>query len=229
MGNRGLLRHPVPRVQGGIWGGLDRPAGANLTVLSFRNRQGRKSMPDRRDLLAGAGLFFGASLAPPLAKALAAEASTLPGFTASHAVFNDGQRALVAAISDRIIPATDTPGAVAAGVPAFIEMMLADWYSAGDRTDFLAGLAVLDAFAARGHGKAFVALTPEQQDSVLTAAMHEMMPGLAAGFFNQCRQLVILGYYSSEIGCKQERSYLPVPGRYDGAYPVAKAGRIFSS
>lgn len=187
-------------------------------------------MPNRRDLLAGAGLFFGANLAPPLARALAAEAAPPPaGFTASHAVFSDSQRALVSAICDRIIPATDTPGAVAAGVPAFMEMMLADWYSDGDRMDFMNGLAAVDSFAAKQGGKTFVSLPPDRQDAILTAAMHEMMPGLAAGHFNQCRQMVILGYYSSEIGCKQERVYLPVPGRYDGAYPYAQVNRVFSS
>lgn len=186
-------------------------------------------MPDRRDLLAGAGLFFGASLSPPLARALAAEAASPAGFTASQTIFNDAQRALVTAICDRIIPATDTPGAVAAGVPAFMEMMLADWYSPGDRMDFLAGLAAIDGFAGKQGGKVFAALPPPQQDAALTAAMHEMMPGLASGFFNQCRQMVMLGYYTSEIGCKQERAYLPVPGRYDGAYPYAQTGRIFSS
>jgi hypothetical protein len=188
-------------------------------------------MPDRRDLLAGAGLFFGASLASPLARALAAEVSAPPaaGFTASRAVLSDAQRAQLGALCDRVIPATDTPGAIAAGVPAFIELMLADWYSPGDRMDFLAGLAALDGFATKTYRKAFAALTPQQQDSVLTTAMHEMMPGLAAGFFNHCRQMIILGYYTSEIGCKQERAYLPVPGRYDGAYPYAQVGRVFSS
>jgi hypothetical protein len=185
-------------------------------------------MPDRRDLLAGAGAFFGAALAPPLARALAAE-SPPPGFAASQAVLRNDQRALVTAICDRIVPATDTPGAVAAGVPAFIEMMLADWYSAGDRLNFLAGLAALDDFSGKQDGTPFAARPPDQQDDLLTTAMHQMMPGLAAGFFDHCRQLVLLGYYTSEIGCKQERIYLPVPGRYDGAYLYAKAGRIFSS
>jgi len=183
--------------------------------------------PDRRDLLAGAVAFFGASLAPPLARALGAESA--PGFTAPQALFNDDQRALVTAICDRIVPVTDTPGAVAAGVPAFIEMMLVGWYSVGDRVDFLTALAALDAYARKEDGMPFVGLPPDQQDGVLDAAMHQMMPGLAVGFFNQCRQLVLLGYYSSEIGCKQERIYLPLPGHYDGAYPIAKAGRIFSS
>jgi hypothetical protein len=186
------------------------------------------TMPDRRDLLAGAALFFGTSLAPPLAKALSA-ADNPVGFTASHAVLNDGQRALVTAVCDRIVPATDTPGAVAAGVPAFIEMMLTDWYSGGDRMDFLAGLTELDGFAMRGYGKVFAALPAQQQDSVLTTAMHGMMQGLASGFFDHCRQMVVLGYYSSEIGCRQERVYLPVPGRYDGAYLYSQVGRVFSS
>lgn len=191
-------------------------------------------MPDRRDLLAGAGALFGTSLAAPLAKALAAEGPVRMidaprGFSASSAVFSGEIRALLAAVSDRILPATDTPGAVAAGVPAFIEMMMADWYSQGDRLDFLAGLIALDDFARRQNGQPFAALAPERQDAVLTAAMNQMMAGLPVGFFTHCRQLVLLGYYTSEIGCKQERIYLPVPGRYDGAYLYSSAGRIFSS
>ena len=158
-----------------------------------------------------------------------AAADTGPGFSASHAVFTADQRAQLAAISERIMPTTDTPGAIAAGVPAFIEMMLADWYAEGERNEFLAGLKTFDDFARAQHAKNFVALPAEQQDAALKCAMGGMMPGLAAGFFNHCRQMVMLGYYTSEIGCKQERAYLPVPGRYDGAYPYAQVGRVFSS
>lgn len=194
-------------------------------------------MPDRRALLAGAGALFGTSLAAPLARALAADAvpagvgmvDAPRGFSASRPVFSADTRALLAAVCERIMPTTDTPGAGAAGVPAFIEMMMADWYSQGDRMDFLAGLIALDDFARGQNGAGFATLTPDHQDAVLTAAMNQMMPGLPAGFFDHCRQLVILGYYTSEIGCKQERIYLPVPGRYDGAYLYASAGRIFSS
>ena len=189
-------------------------------------------LADRRDLLAGFSAFIGASLATPLERALAAGAADVaagPGFTASHAVFSTDQRALVAAICERIMPTTDTPGAIAAGVPAFIEMMLADWYGEGDRTEFFAGLKTFDDFARAQHAKSFVALPAEQQDAVLRSAMGGMMPGLSVTHFEHCRQLVLLGYYTSEIGCRQERVYLPVPGRYDGHYPYAQVKRIFSA
>jgi len=179
---------------------------------------------DRRDLLAAGIALLGAELVTPLARALAAEA--VPGFSASQAQFTPEQRAQVAAISERIIPTTDTPGAISAGVPAFIEMMLADWYSPQERDDFLNGLGVVEGRAWIQYEKTFPALTPQEQDEILTIAMQEHLGG---DFFNHCKQMTILGYYTSEIGCKQERVYVPVPGHYDGRYPYAQVRRVFSS
>ena len=178
---------------------------------------------DRRGLLQGAAAFLGVELAAPLARALAAE----PGFAASHNAFSAEQRALVSAISERIVPTTDTPGAIAAGVPAFMEMMLADWYEPTDRQEFMNGLGVFEGSARIQFAKPFAEIAPEEQDLVLTQAMTGKIQGLPISFFEHCRQLVVLGYYTSEIGCKQERVYLPVPGHYDGKYPYA--GRVFSS
>jgi gluconate 2-dehydrogenase gamma chain len=177
---------------------------------------------DRRGLLATAGALLGAEIVAPLSRALAAD--TVPGFTASQAQFTPDQRAFVSAISERIIPTTDTPGAVTAGVPAFIEMMLADWYAPQDRDDFLNGMGVIEGTAWVQHEKPFAALPADQQDAILTQAQR-----FGSDFFNHCRQMVILGYYTSEVGCKQERVYVPVPGHYDGKYPYAQVRRVFSS
>jgi hypothetical protein len=185
-------------------------------------------MNDRRDILRNFAVLLGAELCGPLAQALAQDIPSITGgFAASRSVFSAAQTAQVTAICDRIVPVTDTPGAVAAGVPAFIEMMLADWYAPKERDDFLAGFVALenDCFARFGHGLA--AATPARQDIVLTAAMNGGVGGLPPGFFEHCRQLVFLGYYSSEIGCRQERIYLPLPQRFDGFYPYP--GKVFSS
>src|ERR1700753_3724890 len=118
------------------------------------------SFLDRRDLLSVAIALFGASLAAPLARA----AEMVPGFAASHTVFTADQRALVAAISERIVPTTDTPGAIAAGVPAFIEMMLADWYETEARNAFVDGIGWVDGHARVRFNLGFAALTAYEQD-----------------------------------------------------------------
>src|SRR2546427_8572311 len=50
------------------------------------------------------------------------------------------QNETVATIAELIIPKTDTPGARDAGVPAFIDVMLADWGDDEQRQFFTAGL-----------------------------------------------------------------------------------------
>src|SRR5467141_4865851 len=54
------------------------------------------------------------------------------------------QNETVATIAELIIPKTDTPGAREAGVPAFIDVMVADWGDDDQRKMFAAGLANVD-------------------------------------------------------------------------------------
>lgn len=185
-------------------------------------------MIDRRDALAGIVAMFGATLFAPIARAASVQVAVIDTGPPSSAVFTAGQRALVSALSERVIPTTDTPGAIAAEVPQFIEKLLADWARPEDKEPILVGLDAIEARSRRDYKAAAADVTPEQQDALLTLAMNDQLPG-GADFFDKFRQLVITGYYTSEIGITQEREYLPVPGKYDGAYPYAKVTKVFSS
>ena len=185
-------------------------------------------MIDRRDALAGMAAMFGTALFAPIARAAAAQTVPISDGPPSSPVFSDSQRALVSALSERVMPTTDTPGAIAAGVPAFIEKMLADWALPDDRKPILAGLDAIEARSQADYKLPAAKATPEQQDALLTLAMENKLPG-GADFFDKFRQLVITGYFTSEIGITQEREYLPVPGRYDGAYPYSQVNKVFSS
>ncbi|WP_294194190.1 gluconate 2-dehydrogenase subunit 3 family protein [uncultured Sphingomonas sp.] len=191
-------------------------------------------MIDRRQALGGIAAMFGASLYAPLARAAAAAATKGGGIPVisegppSVQVFTPAQRTLMTALSDRIVPTTDTPGAIAAGVPQYIEKLLADWSTPEDRVPIVAGLDALAARAQADYKKTAAQLTPVQMDALLTLAMDDKLPGGAA-FFEPFRQMVIAGYYTSEIGITQEREYLPVPGSYDGAFPYSKVNKVYSS
>lgn len=185
-------------------------------------------MIDRRGALAGMVAAFGASVFAPLARAVAYQPNPVINTGPPAPVFTAAQRALVAALSERVIPTTDTPGAIAAGVPDYIEHMLGDWAIDDERGTILGGLAAIDARSMADYRTPAVKATAAQQDALLTLAMNDKLPG-ASEFFPAFKQLVLTGYYTSEVGITKEREYLPVPGDYDGAYPYAKVMRIFSS
>lgn len=189
-------------------------------------------MIDRRTALGGVVAMFGAGLFAPLARAAAAAAQQAPGIPVisegapSSAVFSPAQRQLVSLLSERVIPTTDTPGAIAAEVPQFIEKMLADWALPADRVPILAGLDAIEARSMKDYKVSAVKATPVQQDALLTLAMNDQIPSGAA-FFDAFRQLVISGYYTSEIGMTQEREYLPVPGEYNGQFPYSQINKVY--
>lgn len=189
---------------------------------------------DRRHALAGITAMFGSALFAPIARAAGAveqARGAIPVISdgpPSMAVFTPTQRATMVALSERVIPTTDTPGAIAAKVPEFIEKMLADWASPDDKTPIIAGLNAIEARSQSVNKLSAAKATAAQQDMLLTEAMEGVLPEGRA-FFEPFRQLVITGYYTSEIGITQEREYLPVPGEYNGAYPYSNVNKVYSA
>jgi hypothetical protein len=137
-----------------------------------------------------------------------------------------------------ILPATDTPGAREAGVPAFIEHMLADWFEPDERRMFVDGLARLDALARAKGASAFAAASEAQQGEILGALEQEALggdpgPSFLTGyrlptaaprvFFKALKELVLVGYYTSQIGATQELHWNPVPGRFEPCAHLAPA------
>src|SRR5437016_5729557 len=78
-------------------------------------------------------------------------------------VLDPHQSETVATIAELIIPATDTPGARAAQVHRFIDLLLAEWAPDEDRASFLKGLADVDARARTAFGVDFLAATAAQR------------------------------------------------------------------
>lgn len=151
----------------------------------------------RRDFLLQSALYGGAlwaALNVPRPRALAAAAaSTKP------LVLTPEQWTLVEAISGRIIPSDDEPGAVEAGVVNFIDKALANEDQALAPV-YAAGLPGVDAVAKARFQKSFVALAPADQDVVLAAlesgdaAGWPKIPVPAKDFFAAVRAHTVFGF-----------------------------------
>lgn len=131
---------------------------------------------------------------------------------------------LLEQVADTMIPGTDTPGAIAAGAPAFIRDMLTDWASASTRTEIIGVLEAIERQAWAQSGAGFLELSPEQRLAVLKRfdedALSRQDPAYA-----KFKYLVLVGYYQSEIGATQELRYELVPGSWRSCLPLNEVGR----
>src|SRR6202162_3503045 len=87
--------------------------------------------------------------------------------TAALKAFNPHQNATVVTISELIIPQTDTPGAKAARVNEFIDLILTEWYDEEEKSIFLTGLTEVDARSQDLFGKDFVDCAEKPQAEIL--------------------------------------------------------------
>jgi len=166
---------------------------------------GRHSL-NRRDILQLATMF-GLSLAIP---GLAAKAPAAP--------MTPDELLLIGEVSELIIPTTDTGGALAAGVPEFVKMMLSDWFSEAERESFISGMHEFSSGALEKYGKKFGELPASQKDQyfgeLLATAEAALTSTNDAGagsvgaprtpFVLLMKRLTIFGYYTSELGATIE-------------------------
>src|SRR5262245_56337775 len=82
--------------------------------------------------------------------------------------FNADQMALIATISELIIPTDDhSPGAIAAEVPQFIDLMISESYAETKKT-WTDGLAAMDKLSQEKNAALFSKATKEQQNAIRT-------------------------------------------------------------
>jgi len=164
------------------------------------------------------------------------EALLSPGGTIREGVsfFTPAQREAMTAFADRIIPTTDTPGAIETGTVEFIEIVVSELFEVEDRERFLRGLRHLDEHTESLSGVRFAHAGEATQTAVLEGLQAEGNAlREAAGddedvpdsFFHQARRLVLEGYYTSEVGMKEELGFVEIPGRFEGAAPLTSVTR----
>jgi hypothetical protein len=127
------------------------------------------------------------------------------GANASN-VFTPRQRELVRSLCETVLPETETPGALTAKVDDFISDTLELWCTPPERRAFLTGL---DAFAqncSTALGRDFTNLSAadrlaylEPLDRDAVEARNQRVDPLP--FFGTLKELTLIGYYTSEVGC----------------------------
>jgi len=150
----------------------------------------------------------------------------------------DTDMPLLDEIGEIIIPSSGgTQGAKAAGIGAYMMLMVHDCYTPKDREIFLNGLNTVDAICAKQFKNSFVHLKADQKQEILEQIQAEALAykldnsskeQTLPQYFDMLKSLTISGYFSSEIGMTEARKYLPIPGRFESCIPYKKGDGVWA-
>ncbi len=171
-----------------------------------------------------------------------------------QAGFTSENIALLDEVGETIIPTTDTPGAKATGVGAFMQTIVTDCYTKAEQETFYKGMSQLEEACDKMHDKSFLKCTPEQRKALLMSLEKEAKDfnvlrddnekvsrenarktnnphyvGTPSHYYSMMKQLTLLGYFTSEIGSTKALRFLPVPGKYIGDFPYKKGDKAWAS
>lgn len=193
---------------------------------------------NRRDFFGGAALLALAVGVPP---AVVHYSDLDPSDEPS-----DRQRAMIASVSQLVIPRTDTAGAGDVGVGDFVILALAHGLE-GSRAPVAAdAMPNLASFQRRDGSLRHLDWLEMQLDqraagdfqkadagrriAALRALDGEAFAeGVRAHPWRTIKGLILTGYYTSEIGGSKELNYELVPGRWDPDLPLTPAMHAYSS
>jgi gluconate 2-dehydrogenase gamma chain len=123
--------------------------------------------------------------------------------------FSEAEMRAIGRIADLLIPATDTPGALAAGVPDYIDEIVS--VNQEHQEPYRSGLCWLNMRSRELFGKAFIELGEAQQVAMLTPLSEAVDAGrvstMGERFFHLIKSMTADGYYTSYVGLVQELGY----------------------
>ncbi len=186
---------------------------------------------NRRDALSRVALILGGTVIGAgsfLEGCRPADKKTITGLS-----FTDQDIEYLDEIAETIIPATDTPGAKAAKVGAFMSLMVTDCYEEKEQRIFIEGMNTINNESKKKFDKVFMQLSATDKADMLTVIDKETKeynknkkPEDPVHYFRLIKELTVLGYFTSEPGATQALNYIETPGRYEGCIPYKKGDRI---
>lgn len=142
------------------------------------------------------------------------------------------QTGVLIGLVDGILPATDTPGAVDAGVPEFFDLMLKDYFTEEARNVVLAGLEGVDETCREIYGHPWDGLDAEQKEAFVERldleAIEQRRGSGPPHFFGIVKEMTLWGYFFSEAGAAQLQRFEISPGPFEGCIDFDEVGRAWT-
>lgn len=176
-------------------------------------------MQTRRDLLRGLIISVGGAAALSACGGAARLTATATG--SSGRFYTANEMALVSRLSDLIIPRTETPGALDANVPGYLDGLMSDWASADTRSAHREALQQVAARLDAATGN-FLSIDPDRAEQALADLdSAAFAPGNGLEGYRALKGYITQAYFATEEGALQELKWVAVPGRWDASVDVS--------
>ncbi len=172
--------------------------------------------------------------------------------------FTESDIAFLDEVGDTILPTTKSPGAKAAQIGKYMEIMVNDCYDEADQKTFHVGIKQLDEASEKMFKTGFMKATPQQRHDLLVSLDKEAKEyqktksdfdraenekekaEIAKGnkdykkekksshYFTMMKQLTLHGYFTSKIGATEALRHIAVPTKYEGCVPYKKGDRAWA-
>lgn len=171
--------------------------------------------------------------------------------------FDADQINVIAEVAERILPATDTPGAKDVLVHQFMDKILKESFDTDAQQRVFTGLKAIEAASQKTYTKSFLACSNEEKDAVLTQfdkaayaykktidddTQYELVAAkdgqVTSGegylaknkthFFHILKELTFLGFFTSETVATTMLNYDPIPGPYQGCIDLPENGAAWA-
>jgi hypothetical protein len=167
--------------------------------------------------------------------------------------FSADDVSLLNEIAESIIPATDTPGAKAVEVGAFMAVAVTECYEPRHQAAFVAGLRAVESSCLAQYGRGFREVTAAERTALLSEVDDERKwrelwnrgerglrivarplvgampaPAQSPHYFTMMKELAVMGYFTSQPGATRALRHTAIPGDYNGSLPYRKGDRAWS-
>ena len=184
---------------------------------------------DRRAAIKHTVALSGASLsASILAGILTSGCRAGNGISWSPSFLSDKEAVLVSKLSDLMLPPTESPGALEVHVPEFVDLMANDCLTEEEQRVFRKGLESVESQLNESIGGSFLRANSEQQSNALHEVDRKAFDDQALlPAYRLLKQLILLGYFTSEQVMTNELNYHAIAGRYDACVLYDDGDRAF--
>ena len=161
-----------------------------------------------------------------------------PSVTLKNIPLTGEQEKMLAALTEAILPKTNTPGASDLASHLFVLKMVDDCYERTDREKFVKGMKDFEAFTDGQFKVSFPECTAVQKKSIIDSlepstgfdakkiilghVKGAKEPGDAGYFYAEVKKLTVQSFVTSKYYLMDVRKFEMAPGRYHGCVPVSQ-------